>query len=123
MKPFAVFVTLFLGLELAASVAGAVAADPPKEGKADARAEATAAATRTGAEFTPPPGFKRMKRGKFVLYCKRDNALGTRIKTLECYDEDQMRNYMLALKETRSTVDRIRSTCSNVCVCGSPESC
>lgn len=70
-----------------------------------------------------PPGFKVKKRGKFTLYCKKDTPLGTRFQSETCYDEDQMRAYMLALQENKSDVDRIRSTCSNQCTCGNPAAC
>ena len=57
-----------------------------------------------------PPGFKVKKRGKYTLYCKTDTPLGTRFKHETCYDEDQMRAYLLALDENMVDVDRIRNT-------------
>ena len=70
-----------------------------------------------------PPGFKVKKRGKYTLYCKTDTPLGTRFKHETCYDEGQMRAYLLALEENKVDVDRIRSTCSNQCTCGNPGAC
>lgn len=70
-----------------------------------------------------PPGFKVKKRGKFTLYCKRETPLGTRFKSETCYDEANMRAYMLALEENKSDVDRIRNICSNPCACGMPQAC
>lgn len=96
------------------------ARDKPVETKSAASAEA---ATRASGEFVPPPGFVKKKRGNYVLYCKRDTTVGTRIKTENCYDEQQVRDYMLAVKETKDSVDRIRNSCANICVCGSPEAC
>ena len=104
---------------LVATGAMAFTADPPP---ADAPAAKSPAAKETE-EFQPPPGFARKTRGKLVLYCKRDNALGTRIRTESCYNESQMREYMLALKQQQQDVDRIRNNCGNICVCGSPEAC
>lgn len=101
--------------------AGAYSADPPKP---DAPKAAPAAATAAASEeFKLPPGWAKKKRGKFVLYCKRDSAMGTRIKTETCYDEAGMRDYILYLAENKADVDRARSTCSNICVCGRPDAC
>lgn len=58
-----------------------------------------------------------------MLYCKRDTTVGTRIKTENCYSEEQVRDYLLALKETKDSVDRIRNSCANVCLCGAQELC
>jgi hypothetical protein len=49
--------------------------------------------------------------------------MGTRVKTESCYDENQVREYLLALQQSRQDVDRIRNNCGNICVCGNPESC
>jgi hypothetical protein len=98
--------------------AGAFSADPPKGDKVENRATAQEAE-----EFKTPPGFVKKTRGKFVLYCKREAAMGTRIKTEACYDENQVREYLLALQQMKQDSDRIRSNCSNVCWCGNPESC
>jgi hypothetical protein len=49
-----------------------------------------------------------------------DTPIGTRIKSERCYDEAQMRNYMLALEENKRDVDRVRSVCQNLQVCGMP---
>ena len=108
-------VCLLMGL----GPASAVAADPPK---AEAP-EAKAAAAPDAKELKLPPGWKKKKRGKFILYCKSEAPMGTRLKAETCYDEDGMRNYMLALQENKGDIDRIRSTCSNVCTCGNPGAC
>ena len=77
----------------------------------------------TSIEWKLPPGWKKTKRGKYELYCKTEAPMGTRLKSTTCYDEDNMRNYILALEENKADVDRIRATCSNVCVCGDPSAC
>lgn len=117
--------TSLLGLlAVGFGAATALAADPPKE---EAKQETAAARPETKAaangELKLPPGWKKTKRGKYELYCKTEAPMGTRLKSTTCYDEDNMRNYILALEQTKSDVDRIRATCSNICVCGSPESC
>ena len=67
--------------------------------------------------FTPPPGFKTKKQGALTLYCKKDSTVGTRFKTERCYNEEQMKDYLLALEEQKRDIDRIRSVCSNAAVC------
>jgi hypothetical protein len=107
-------------LVLGVGAAGALAADPPKSEAVDAEAaaaKATAAAAEEE-ELKLPPGWKKTKRGKHTLYCKTEAPMGTRLRSTTCYDRDSMRNYILALQETKSDVDRVRSTCSNVCTCG-----
>jgi hypothetical protein len=112
---------LALGLGLGLGQAGAFSADPPKADAPEAKAAVTAKAETD--ELKLPPGWKKKKRGKFMLYCKNEAPMGTRIKAETCYDEDGMRNYMLALQEAKADIDRIRSTCSNICVCGDPSAC
>ena len=72
-------------------------------------------------EFKPPPGFVTKKRGELVLYCKKDATLGTRFKTEKCYDEPQLREYMLALEQQKMDVDRIRGPCGGGDACGPPD--
>lgn len=108
-------------LAAAAALGGVVVwADEPKP--ATAPTEKTTAA----AEAEPiklPPGFMPKKRGKYVLYCRSEAPLGSRIRQESCFDEAQMRDYLIALQETKGNVDKIRSTCSSICACGMPESC
>jgi len=96
---------------------------PSADKSVDKAAEsATAAATDKRDEpFTPPPGFQAKKRGDLVLYCKRDTTVGTRFKTEKCYDEAQLREYLLALEMQQQDVDRIRATCGGGTVCNPPD--
>ena len=73
--------------------------------------ELTAAAEKKDEEFKPPRGFKTKKRGDLTLYCQTDATVGTRFKTEKCYDEEQLRAYMLVLEAQRRDVDRIRTNC------------
>lgn len=75
------------------------------------------------AELKLPPGFKKKTRGKHVLYCKQETPMGTRFKSETCFDDAQMRDYLLALSENKRDIDRIRATCSTLCACGQPEAC
>ena len=105
-----------LGLPMADETPAADAATPPA-------AEAVADKKEIPIGERLPPGFKVKKRGKFTLYCKTDTPLCTRFKSETCYDEPNMRAYMLARQENKSDVDRIRNICSNPCACGQPEAC
>jgi hypothetical protein len=99
---------------------GAVGNDTPAAEASTDNAESTAkvdAATPGDEEFKPPPGFKTKKRGELVLYCMKDSTVGTRFKTEKCYDETQMREYLLALEIQKRDIDRIRSTCATGSVC------
>jgi hypothetical protein len=85
--------------------------------KAVSEPAAAAADAKKGEPFVPPPGFQTKKRGELVLYCKRDRETGTRFTTEKCYDEEQVREYLLALEIQKRDIDRIRSTCANAAVC------
>lgn len=103
-------------------------ADSEKSEPASEQAEAEPAADKSESravaeaqpgdeEFKPPPGFKTKKRGKHVLYCIRDSTVGTRFKTEKCYDEEQMKAYMLAREQNNRDFDQRRAICSNPAVC------
>ena len=79
--------------------------------KNTATAKSTGAAGKKDEEFKPPRGFKTKKRGDLTLYCQTDATVGTRFKTEKCYDEEQLRAYMLVLEAQRRDVDRIRTNC------------
>ena len=124
MKSVTVIATLVACMGIWALEAGAISDDPARDKPVETKSATSAeAANSPTGELVPPPGFVKKKRGNHVLYCKRDTTVGTRIKTENCYDEQQVRDYMLALKETKDSVDRIRNSCANICVCGSPEAC
>jgi hypothetical protein len=81
-------------------------------GEPAASNQTPAAAGEKEQPFKPPPGFSTKRRGALVLYCKRDSTVGTRFKTEKCYDEAQLRDYMIAQEENKRDIDRVRSTCS-----------
>ena len=92
---------------------------PLRIGSSD-NAENTAKAAESAPEekeFQPPPEFKTKKQGALVLYCMRDSTVGTRFKTEKCYDETQLREYLLALEVQKRDIDRIRSTCATGSTC------
>jgi hypothetical protein len=110
------------GLAVATVLAGPAVADDPKPAESAVPSKSAAAAAEPE-EIRLPPGFKPRKRGKFTLYCKTDTAIGTRFKSETCLDADQIRDYLIAMQENKSDIDRIRATCSNLCTCGQPEAC
>ena len=116
-------VPLLIILWAGASVAGAIAIgnEPANEGT-DKTATVAAAADKAR-EFKLPPGFYEKQRGKYTLYCKKDAPMGTRIKYERCMSRTQMREYLLVLEQQKTDIDRVRSTCSNLCACGRPEAC
>ena len=97
------------------------APDADKSSDKAAQSATTAAANSKVDAFKPPPGFQTRKRGELVLYCKKDATIGTRFKTEKCYDEAQMREYLLALELQQQDVDRIRATCGGGTVCNPPD--
>lgn len=120
----AVIAGLTIGLWIAQ--ANAIGSEPSAADQADYKPASAATETTAAAEtkeFKPPRGFTKKQRGKYVLYCKRTTALGTRLSKETCYDEAQMRDYVIAQEENKRDVDRVRATCVNVCACGRPEAC
>ena len=114
--------TIWLTLAASLAFAGETAVADETAATESATDEAAAdAKSADGAskekEFKPPPGFVTKKRGALTLYCMKDRTTGTRFATEKCYDEAQMREYLLALEIQRRDVERIRSTCANAAVC------
>jgi hypothetical protein len=97
MRPMTIALILVLGIAIESPVA---VAEPVAE-----KAE----------KINLPPGFAAKKRGKYVLYCKQETQIGTRLKTETCYDEAQMRDYLLAWHEMKRDLDRMRSSCGSIC--------
>jgi len=74
-------------------------------------------AEKPESEFKPPPGYKAKKRGDVTLYCTRGKATGTRFQTESCYDEAQLRDYLLAREQYNRDFDRTRAICANPAMC------
>jgi hypothetical protein len=117
-------VTAFLVALLAA---GALAQEPTvpagdKTATADQAANAAEKAASAGAQqqteqFKPPPGFRTKKFGDKVVYCKKEAAIGTRFKTEQCFDENQLKDYLLAQQQQQAEIDRMRAVCATATVC------
>ena len=65
-----------------------------------------------------PPGFKPKKRGKFTVYCRKEEAMGTRFPVEKCYDEQGIREYVLDQRENQKQVDQMRRICGSMEACG-----
>jgi hypothetical protein len=93
------------------------------EAKADAPATAELAAadvSKPAAEekIYLPAGFKVKKRGKFTLYCRKEDVMGTRFPVEKCYDEQGIRDYVLDQRENQKQVDQMRRICGSMEACG-----
>ncbi len=85
----------------------------------DKAESATAAEAKEPDVFTPPPGYKAKKRGKKVVYCKKDMESGTRFASERCYDETQLKALDAAREEEQADFDQSRKVCASVQHCGS----
>jgi hypothetical protein len=93
-----------LGLCLAVQIAVAentpVGDKPPNVDAASVKSETQVASEKNDRAFKPPYGFKTMKRGNLVVYCRQnDTTTGSRFKTAKCYDAAGLRSYLLALEQ------------------------
>lgn len=84
----------------------------------DKAASATAAEAKEPDVFTPPPGYRAKKRGKKMVYCKKDMESGTRFASENCYDEAQLKSMEMARQEDQTRFDQTRKICSNLEACG-----
>jgi hypothetical protein len=120
MLKFCVALALCLAAQLATAQDAAIGDKTVTTDSTSEKAQppaSTAAAETKDDVFKPPRGFQTKKRGDLVLYCKQDSTVGTRFKTENCYNEAQMREYLLALEVQKRDVDRIRATCSGGTAC------
>lgn len=114
----AVLMSLLAGAALAQETASANDDETTKPDKAKVKAESvTAAEAKEPEEFKPPPGFRVKKRGDITVYCIKGKATGTRFQTESCYDEDQLREYLLAREQANREFDQRRAICATPTVC------
>ena len=100
MLRFLGIVALCLVVQVAVAENTAVVDKPPNVDAASVKSATPAASEKNEREFKPPYGFKTVKRGKLVVYCRQnDTATGSRFKTAKCYDEAGLRSYLLALEQ------------------------
>lgn len=119
MKATAIAFLLAAWTFTAPAMASPMADDTKAADQASAQpVSVTSASGNKTEEFKPPRGFTPKKRGKLVVYCSTITPVGTRLKSETCYDEPQMREYMIQLQENKASVDRIRSGCNYTHDCG-----
>jgi len=102
-------------MALLALVAAAAVAEEPAQEPAEAAQETAAAEPE---EFKIPPGFRKKTRGKYVVYCRREHVMGTRVESEKCYDEDGLREMERARVENQEKVDQMRRICGSMEACG-----
>jgi hypothetical protein len=91
---------LYLAVQIAVAENTPVGDKPPNVDAASVKSATPAASEKNEREFKPPYGFKPVKRGNLVVYCRQnDTATGSRFKTAKCYDEAGLRSYLLALEQ------------------------
>jgi len=91
--------------------------DEATEEASDAPKPQPVAASEEAGEIKVPPGFKIKKRGDKMLYCTKGSTIGTRFVTETCYDEQRMRDYLLAREQGQIDFERGRSVCATSLVC------
>lgn len=111
------------GEELAVTAPAVGATNEATAPGVDARTESLPAeAAKPGPDekaFVPPDGWRPKKRGKFTVYCRKDNVKGTRIPAEICYDEQGIRDMLAEQRDDREKVDQLRRICGSQAACGS----
>ena len=95
--------------------AQAAVATEPADKPPEAAPEAVAAEPE---EFKVPPGFRKKTRGKYVVYCRKEHVMGTRVDSEKCYDEQGLREMERARVENQEKVDQMRRICGSMAACG-----
>jgi hypothetical protein len=107
-------------LQPAADAEDQVSNEPPAaQPVAQSAEEASAEAAEAEEEFRIPPGFRQKKRGKYLVYCRKEKSIGTRFETEKCYDEEGLREMVRAQQEDQTLIDQTRRICAGQgAVCG-----
>lgn len=79
---------------------------------------ATTTATAEPKAVRIPPGFRKKQRGKYTVYCRKEQVMGTRMEQEKCYDERGLREMEVALRENQEKVDQMRRICGSMEACG-----
>lgn len=107
------------GVALAQDSDSAIGNETLTADQAQDKAEsATAAEAKEPDVFTPPPGYKAKKRGKKVVYCKKNLESGTRFASESCYDEARLKEMEMARQEDQTRFDQVRKVCPSLDTCG-----
>lgn len=115
----AVAMMALCGVALAQDSDSAIGNETLTADQAQDKAQSAAAAEAKEPEvFTPPPGYKAKKRGKKVVYCKKNLESGTRFASESCYDEAQLKSMEMARQEDQTRFDQVRKVCPSLDACG-----
>jgi hypothetical protein len=95
-------------LRLAVVVPALLFAALPAGAEESGPASAQASADAGKGEFAPPSGFRKRKRGQYVVYCRREEPKGTRFPKEVCYDEAGIREMLQAQREDQQKVEAMR---------------
>lgn len=115
----AVVMSILSGIAVAQDSDSAIGNETLTADQAQDKAQAaTAAEAKEPDVFTPPPGYKAKKRGKRVVYCKKNMESGTRFASESCFDETQLKEMELAREQDQTSFDQARKICSNLEACG-----
>jgi hypothetical protein len=114
----AVVFPLLAGVAAAEETSTAVAEEAGgKELSQEQAAAAEPAKAEAAEEFKVPPGFKAKKRGKHTVYCMKTQSIGTRFENETCFDEEGLKDYLLAREQNRAEFERARAVCVTSAVC------
>jgi hypothetical protein len=114
----AVLVILLGGPALAQDSDSAIGNEIATADQAQDKAETdTADEAKEPEVFKVPAGYRAKKRGKRVVYCKKDLESGTRFAQERCFDEMQLKQMEMARDEDNATFDQSRKVCSNLEAC------
>ena len=110
-------VPVMIVISLTALAGIAAAADEPEKSLAAEPAKTAEAAEEE--PFVPPDGWREKKRGKYVVYCRKQTEVGTRFQKETCYDKEGIRAMLAAQQDDREKVDQMRRICGSQDACGS----
>lgn len=114
----AILMAMLAGAGVAQASGSAIGNETATADQAQDKAETdTADEAKEQEPFKVPAGYRAKKRGKKMVYCKKDMESGTRFAQERCFDEEQLRAQELARQQEKATLDASRL------VCGTPETC
>lgn len=114
----AILLAMFTFAGVAQASGSAIGNETATADQAQDKAETdTADEAKEPVEFKVPAGYRAKKRGKKMVYCKKDMESGTRFAQERCYDEVQLRQQELAREQEKAKIDQARL------ICATPDTC
>lgn len=102
---------------LAFALIGAAPARGDEPPATEAAEQAAATEPEEAKSFKPPPGYKPMKRGGKTVYCRESTPIGSRLKAVECFDEQRLRQIELERQQSNQEIERQRKICPGGTIC------